>query len=76
MVRRSRMEILAAVLALDDGDGVNKTRLVYGAYVNFDTVKKYIEELTDKGLMVKEGDLYFRTEKGDKWLEWFRSAPA
>ena len=65
------MEVLAEAT-----NGVNKTRIVYGANLNFNLGQKYMSLLLDKGLLarvVKDGDeLYQTTERGVEVLNNYR----
>lgn len=65
------MDVLA-----EASKGVNKTRIVYGANLNFNLGQKYLSLLLDKGLLVrvvKDGDeLYETTERGVDVLNNYR----
>lgn len=56
--------------------GVNKTRIVYGANLNFNLGQKYLSLLLDKGLLVRvvrDGEeLYEATERGVEVLNNYR----
>ncbi len=71
--RRSSMEIMVNVLE-ESRNGINKTRLVYRTNLNFIVVQKYIDFLTDKGLITTDQRpnlVYVTTEKGVRFLDEF-----
>ena len=49
--RRSKDLIVAQILALCQGDGASKTRIVYQVNLNFHTVNAYLDLLVKKGLI-------------------------
>ena len=67
---RGKVDIYADVLRVATV-GVNKTRIVYGANLNFKVVKRYISELSELGLLVASDGLYRTTEKGLIFLECY-----
>jgi len=56
--------------------GVNKTKIVYGANLNFNMAERYLPLLLTRGLMVKldgeRGDLYRITERGREVLKNYK----
>jgi predicted transcriptional regulator len=73
--KRSKDQIVARILALCQGDGANKTKIVYQVGLNFKTVKPYLSLLTESGQIVpEERDLtrYRTTQKGMETLEALR----
>jgi len=66
-MKRNNLDIEADILDLAS-QGIRKTHLVYGANLNFNIVKKYLERLFNKGCLKKEGPLYFTTEKGVEYM--------
>ncbi len=62
-MRRDRTEISADLLKISE-TGARKTQLVYRGNLNFHIIKKYLRILIDRGLLLKEGDRYYTTEKG------------
>jgi predicted transcriptional regulator len=62
-VRRNDLDICADLLKVAM-DGAKKTQLVYRANLNFKIVKKYIERLSENGLLVNVNKSYFTTERG------------
>lgn len=75
-MRRTKFDIIVDIIHLTMDGGANKTRIVYGANLNFKIANKYIDFLLDNGLIreeVKEGKkYYFATEKGVQFLKLFR----
>ncbi len=72
--RRSRLEIIAEILKRAR-KGAKKTRIVYGANLNFKMLNEYLAELEAAGLIKHSeanGGLVRTTEKGNEYLEWFR----
>ena len=71
--RRSNLEIVAEILNIAK-KGVKKTRIVYGANMNFKMLDEYLEKLTKAGLIANsEGNsgLIKTTEKGVEYLQQF-----
>jgi predicted transcriptional regulator len=70
-MKRSRGEIVAQILDVCKA-GANKTRIVYLANLNFNTVNPYLETLIENDLLeVRPGEhvLYETTQKGSNLLE-------
>lgn len=74
MKRRSRETIAELILTLCL-EGINKTRIVYQANLNFKTVRPYLDLLIENGLIeVEEGKgivkaIYRTTQKGEELLD-------
>ncbi|MGV8089579.1 MAG: winged helix-turn-helix domain-containing protein [Methanothrix sp.] len=68
MVRRTRLEVLSSILEICGGEGASKTRIVYQINLNFKNAGAYLNWLTDKGYLVKEGKMYKITPEGKKML--------
>jgi len=66
-MRRNDLDICADLLKVAM-DGAKKTQLVYRANLNFKIVKKYIERLSENGLLVYVNRSYFTTERGSKFV--------
>jgi len=68
--RRNDLDIQADILrvAMSRG-GALKTQIVYGANLNFDIVKKYLNRLMSRGLLSLEGTRYFPTEKSRVYID-------
>ena len=68
MKRRNEIDIYADVLRIAK-DGVLKTRIVYGANLNFKIIKRYLSRLMERDLLVSHDKIYRTTESGLKFLE-------
>ncbi|AEA47175.1 winged helix-turn-helix domain-containing protein [Archaeoglobus veneficus] len=75
-MRRTRLDIIMDILSLTLNGGANKTKIVYGANLNFKIAGQYLEFMVDAGLIVERIDngkiLYVATEKGVNTLAKFR----
>lgn len=67
-MKRGRIDIIIDVLETAK-EGVNKTRIIYKANLNFKLVDKYLALLQKNGLIEKKMDKYIITEKGKRFLE-------
>jgi predicted transcriptional regulator len=65
--RRGRLEITAEVLSVA-GNGAGKTEIVYKANLNFKRLKRYLDDLEEKGLLENSGPFYKTTERGREFL--------
>jgi predicted transcriptional regulator len=73
--RRSNLEIVAEILKIAS-KGAKKTRIVYGANMNFKMLEEYLEKLKKAGLIANSegnGSLIKTTEKGVEYLQQFYS---
>ena len=73
--RRTSMEITAEILRLAR-KGARKTRVVYGANINFKILDKYLERLIKTGLLAKqsyERGILKTSEKGEEFLKKYTS---
>ena len=71
--RRSNLEIVAEILKIAR-KGAKKTRIVYGANMNFKMLDEYIEKLEKAGLIEGpqgNGGTIKTTEKGVEYLQRF-----
>ena len=71
--RRSNVDIIADILHIAR-KGAKKTRIVYGANLNFKLLNEYLERLRDAGLITNDPDergILKTTEKGRKYLEHY-----
>jgi len=71
--RRSNFEIVAEILKIAR-KGVKKTRIVYGANLNFKMLGEYLVKLEKAGLITRSqnnGCLIKTTEKGKEYLQQF-----
>jgi predicted transcriptional regulator len=65
--RRTRIEIMKDMLeVLSKGEEVNKTKIVYGANLNFERASRILNWLIGKGLVKSNSDTYKITEKGEE----------
>jgi predicted transcriptional regulator len=72
--RRNSFDIVADILSIAKC-GAKKTRIVYGANINFKLLQKYLEELEEAGLIVNGVDrkgFIKTTEKGVRYLSHYR----
>ena len=67
-MKRSRREIITEILEICR-DGANKTRIVYGANLNFRTATQYLQGLIDNHLIDVDLGKYQTTKKGISLLE-------
>lgn len=72
--RRSKFEIVYDILALIQRERkIKPTHVLYKGNLSYDRLKKYINELKEKGLieeiMEKQKKFYIITEKGIKIVE-------
>lgn len=68
MTRRNNLDIEADILEIARS-GTLKTWIVYGANLNFDIVKKYLDDLLTRGLLTQDGKLFLTTEKGEAYIK-------
>ncbi len=71
--RRSYVDIVAEILRIAR-KGTKKTRIVYGANLNFKLLNEYLDRLEKAGLIAKDFDedgLIKTTEKGKKYLQYY-----
>jgi len=73
-MRRNNLDICADILRVSEG-GTKKTHIVYQANLNFNMVKKYLDELLEKEFLEQNGDRFFQTEKGAKFIEQYEALP-
>ena len=80
--KRSRQQIMLAILDLCTGDGAIKTRIVYKCNLNFRTARGYLDELQKAGLfeVIRQpcnkttGDIYRTTPRGITAAEMLRAS--
>jgi predicted transcriptional regulator len=71
--RRSNIEIAAEILRIAK-KGARKTRIVYGANINFKLLEEYLNKLERAGLIahnIEENAIIQTTEKGVKCLQYY-----
>jgi len=66
--RRTRIEIMRDMLeVVREGEGgVNKTKIVYGANLNFERASRILNWLIERGLVRSNSDTYKITERGEE----------
>ncbi len=72
MSYRTRTEIISSILEIANrGNGVTKTKIMYGAFLSHSQMKEYLAILTDNGLISYDLDTRtFRTTgKGHRFLQ-------
>ncbi|HYZ60546.1 MAG TPA: winged helix-turn-helix domain-containing protein [Nitrososphaeraceae archaeon] len=72
MSYRTRTEIITSILEIANrGNGITKTKIMYGAFLSHSQMKEYLTILTDNGLI--SYDLVTRTfkttDKGHRFLQ-------
>ena len=65
------MDILADVLAAA-GNGARKTRIMQGANLSYELLKKYLGEALNNALLQSNSFGFELTEKGQKFLEQYK----
>ena len=68
--RRTKIEIVRDILKIliKDDSGVKKTKIVYGANLNFDRASSVLNWLIEAELVASVSDTYKITEKGKEAL--------
>ena len=77
--KRNNYQIKSQILVVCQGDGANKTRIVYQVNLNFRTVNPHLDLLKKKELLeVSQGarPIYRTTPKGEQALEHLREVEA
>lgn len=68
MERRTRVEVAADILRVAR-EGARKTRIVYGANLNFTVIVPYLSDLTARGKLVQKGPYFHTTPKGEEHIK-------
>jgi predicted transcriptional regulator len=70
---KNRTEIIASVLEAVKGVGLSKTRIMFSAYLSYEQLNEYLNELLGKELLANDLDTrtYNITSKGSKFLELY-----
>ena len=72
-MRRDKLKILMSILEICDGDGANKTKVVYGSNINFKVADIYLDMLIKEDLMevIAPGprEIYRATAKGKEMIK-------
>ncbi len=75
-MRRDKLKILINILEICEGDGANKTKIVYGSNINFKVADMYLDMLIKEGLMevISSGprEKYQATAKGKEMVKNIR----
>lgn len=72
--RRNDLDVLADLIEVARAaGGATKTRLVYGANLNWRLIKVYLVRMLTSGLLVLRDGRYHATPKADLYLERYRS---
>ena len=69
---RTRTEIISSILEIANrGNGVTKTKIMYGAFLSHSQMKDYLTILTDNGLISYDLDTrtFKTTDKGHRFLQ-------
>lgn len=62
------MDIIVAILGMVEG-GATKTKIVYGANLNFNLATKYLDLLEEKRLIRVDSRVYEITKEGETFLK-------
>ena len=67
---RSRLKILEDILSVINGKkGVKKTQIMYEAYLSYQVLTRYLNDVLEAGLVTCDGrNCYWLTDKGTKFL--------
>ena len=69
---RSRLKILEDILSVIKGNkGVKKTHIMYKAYLSYKLLIRYLNDVSEAGLVTCDDNCYMLTEKGEKFLARF-----
>ena len=71
MKNRDRAEINAMILDIASHGRVTKTKIMYRAYLSYNKLEEYLNDLEDSELLEYEigAQTYRTTEKGKRYLE-------
>ena len=69
---RGRLDVIIDILQVAK-KGAKKTKIVYGANLNFEMLERYVKDLTRMGLIKQEGNEWRTTEKGKNAVQYFRA---
>lgn len=69
---RSRYDIFATILKVASEKEANQTHIMYGAFMSFNQLRKYVAFLLNNGLLIKQQrPIYNITEKGVHFLRLY-----
>jgi predicted transcriptional regulator len=66
---RDRLSIVAAVLEAANTNGASKTRIMYQANLSYSLLEKYLELVSNAGLLQSVNGKYLATELGKTFLK-------
>ena len=71
---RSRLKILEDILSvINNDDEVKKTHIMYGAYLSYNLLTQYLNDLLEASLIKCDKRKYYSlTKKGKKYLKRFK----
>ena len=69
-MRRNDLDIQADLLNIASR-GAKKTRLVYGANLNFKIIKRYLKILDKAGFLEEKDGVFYTTVKGQMFVTQF-----
>ena len=73
-MKRNNLDICADILRVSKG-GMKKTHIVYQANLNFNMVNRYLGKLLEKKFLKQNGDRFFQTEKGARFIKQYEALP-
>ncbi|MEJ2241417.1 MAG: winged helix-turn-helix domain-containing protein [Candidatus Bathyarchaeota archaeon] len=67
---RSRLRILAKILSVvNSNNGAKKTRIMYNAYLSYELLTRYLNDLLNANLVIYgDDDQYLLTDVGEEFL--------
>ena len=70
---RSRIRILAKILSVvNENNGAKKTHIMYNAYLSYELLTRYLNDLVNANLIIYEEDnIYMLTSIGEQFLKKF-----
>lgn len=73
-LRRSPLDIKAEIIQISgENGGARKTRIVYGANLNYNIAGEYLERMIRNGLISYHKPLYHSTEKGEEFIKIYEA---
>jgi len=74
MKYRSRTDIVVQILHAANGNGANKTKIMYKAYLSYGQLKEYLSVLIANDLLEENQTekLYRITQKGSKFMRIYQ----
>jgi len=74
MKYRSRTDIVVQILDASNGNGANKTKIMYKAYLSYGQLKEYLSVLIANDLLEENETekLYRITQKGSKFMRIYQ----